>query len=126
MNQIRGSLAEFYTQKIEKFILKMDRYQQKMHYKLHFYDIMIIHNTDRINVERILLHINNIHENLTFKLNLGNNNTILFLQFTVIRKEFKFHLGVNGIEMKIGNTNFNRSSNLTNKNQLLSYIILTD
>jgi len=97
-----------------------------MHYKSHIYDIMIIHNTDRTNVERILLHINNIHENLKFKLNLGNNNIILFLQFTVIRKEFKLHLGVYGIEMKIGNTNFNRSNNLRNKKQLLSYIILTD
>jgi len=42
-----------------------------------------------MNEERILLAINNIHENLTFKLSLENNNTIIFLDLIISTKEIK-------------------------------------
>jgi len=73
VKHISGRLAEFYMQEIEEIIEWLDS-NEKIYCKLYFYDIIIILNTDRIKEERILLAINTIYENLTFKPNLGNNN----------------------------------------------------
>jgi len=106
-----GTLAELYVQKIEKDHIKQWLDSNEIsYYKRYVDDIIIIYNTDRINEERILLAINNIEENLTFKLTPENNNTINFLDLTISRKQNNLELGIYRKNMNTDTTIHNISN----------------
>jgi len=92
---LSGTLAELYLQKIEKDHIKqwLDN-KEISYYERYVDDIIIIYNKERIKEEQILHAMNNVDENLTFKLTPENKNTINFVDLTIRKKQNKLELGI--------------------------------
>ena len=83
---ISGTLTEIYLQLIEgRYIKHWIVNQDTVYYKRYVDDILIIIDTSRINENTVRDNMNNIDENLEFKITLETNNSINYLDMTIIR-----------------------------------------
>jgi len=83
---ISGTLAEIYLQLLEeKYIKHWIENQNIVYYKRYVDDIFIIFDIGRINENIIKDNKNSIDEHLEFKITEETNNSINYLDMTIIR-----------------------------------------
>jgi hypothetical protein len=63
-------------------------------YNRYVDDILIIYNKTKPNIQEVLEEFNKIHHNLQFTLEQENNNTISFLDVSILRKDEKLEFDI--------------------------------
>ena len=92
---ISGIMAEIFLQHIENTLLKqiIDT-NTIILYTRYVNDILIIYDNKKTSPEIITEHINHIHPALTFTPTSEQNNTIHFLDLTIIRHPSKIEIDI--------------------------------
>jgi hypothetical protein len=63
-------------------------------YSRYVDDILLIYNKTRTNIQEVLGEFNKIHHNLQFTLEQENDNTIIFLDISILRKDVKLKFNI--------------------------------
>ena len=92
---IPGTLAEIYLQLTEEHYIKhWVENQDIVYYKRYVDNIFIIIDTSRINDNTIRDKMNSIDKNLEFKITLETNNSINYLDMTIIRSTKRMEINI--------------------------------
>jgi hypothetical protein len=92
---ISSTLAEIYLQYFEKIHLKHHlETKDNIYYKRYVDDLFIIYDQTKINEDTIHDIINNIDENLEFKITKEENHITIYLDFTIQRKHNEFEMSI--------------------------------
>jgi hypothetical protein len=90
-----GILSEIFLQYIEhNNIINILNKNHIQYYSRYVDDILIIYNTKKTDIHQVLKEFNNINQNIQFTLELEQNNSINYLDLTIIRKPNNFEFKI--------------------------------
>ncbi|XP_021935838.1 uncharacterized protein LOC110837712 [Zootermopsis nevadensis] len=88
-------LSEIFLQYLEhNNIINILNKNHIQYYSRYVDDILIIYNTEKTNIQQVLNEFNNINQNIQFTIELEQNNTINYLDLTIIRKTKRFEFKI--------------------------------
>lgn len=90
---ISGTMAEIFLQHIEQNkILNHNKYTKKIIYWFRYVDdIIVLYNGNKRQCETFFKYINTVHQNLNFTAEYEDNNTLNFLDLSIIKDQNQKH-----------------------------------
>jgi len=92
---VSGTVVEIFLQYLEHMHIKsvLDS-KQILFYDRYIDDVLIIYDTESTNQDTLTRYTNSIHENMQFNPTQESNDSINFLDFTIVRGIFHLEIDI--------------------------------